>query len=66
MIGIQREFKVRQFLPAIFILALVLPAVLTACSNTKEKEIDMVVQTAIPPIDTNAPAKTETATFSLG
>ena len=48
------------------VVFLLLPAILTACSNITEKENAMVLNKTLPRIDTNAPARTETATFSLG
>jgi hypothetical protein len=54
--------------PLILLLVaiLLIPASLTSCTNNVERGTGMVLNTTIPAIDANAPAKTETATFALG
>lgn len=58
----------KGILSAIVAAALLIPALLSGCSNstTNEEEIEMTSDVVIPPIDTILPAEMETATFALG
>jgi len=69
------KFSRRFFLTGMISIFLGFGLFLYACDNmktTKEREIIAMTKTnsmqsiEIPPIDTSAPSKTETATFALG
>lgn len=56
----------KYFLIFLLISLLLVPALTTSCTDNVERGPDMVLNTTIPAIDANVPAKIETATFALG
>jgi len=59
---------INRFMIFLLLVTLVLPNVLIGCSDNKTtgQERNMDIKRVIPPIDTSAVTKTETATFALG
>jgi len=56
----------KYFLIFLLVTILLVPALTTSCTDNVERGTNMVLNTAIPAIDANVPAKIETATFALG